>query len=186
MPGKYLQLGRDSFLSNSFTFIECVEELHGSAVGLRPFQWLTELAKCVDQNVAFPLLQCDRRYDLKKITNQKDMKFEENYFIHLVFTTQNRGEIFTSIYVRTQFWRYNLHVHPTSVLHTSIRGDIQTKLHCSIQQKFKMERQFAKAFSTSVRSFASAPGTFQRVRQSTIKRVQTCTDSGGGYFEYLL
>ena len=108
---------------------------------------------------------------LKKITNQKDMKFEENYFIHLVFTTQNRGEIFTSIYVRTQFWRYNLHVHPTSVLHTSIRGDIQTKLHCSIQQKFKMERQFAKAFSTSVRSFASAPGTFQRVRQSTIKRV---------------
>jgi hypothetical protein len=30
--GKVPSVGRDSFLSNSFTFIECVEALNGSAI----------------------------------------------------------------------------------------------------------------------------------------------------------
>lgn len=126
MPGKYLQLCRDSFLSNSFTFIECFRDTEGLC-DLTTALLVTSGSCVLCAAVMYkmrPFHYCNAASDLfLRNTKQNDMNLEVNYFVHLVFTTQKRGKMFTSICDRTQFSRYSCHVHATSVLQTYIRGD---------------------------------------------------------------
>jgi hypothetical protein len=48
-----------------------------------------------------------------------------------------------------------------------------------------MNGLFTKAFLIPVKPLTTAPGTSESVMQSVIKRVNACTDTGGGYFGQL-
>jgi len=55
-----------------------------------------------------------------------------------------------------------------------------------LQLQLKMKRYFTNAFCDACKTIRNRPGTFDRAPQSTIRRVQACTDEDGGHFEHQL